>query len=256
MSSAPGPTPTPNAGAEPFSHDGGPIGVVVSHGFTGSPQAIRPWAQALADAGHSVRAPLLTGHGTTWQDMNTTRWPQWYAVVDAAFRELREQCEQVFVAGLSMGGALVTRLAQDHGPRVAGIMLVNPAYRLDDVRLRALPVLQRLVPSLPGIADDIAKPGVSEGAYAKVPLRALHSQTQLWSQVVRDLPEVTQPLLLMRSRTDHVVPASSSALLLSRISSQDVTEIILEKSFHVATLDHDAPRIFEESVDFIQRLAH
>ncbi len=173
--------------AEPYVHDGGPIGVVVSHGFTGSVHGIRPWAEHLAAAGYTVRAPLLPGHGTTWQDLNTTRWPQWYAAVEEAFTDLRDRCQTVFVAGLSMGGALVTMLAQDHGPRVAGLILVNPAYRVDDPRMRALPVLQRVLPSLPGIGNDIKMPGVLEGAYDRIPLKALYSQTQFWSRVVRDL---------------------------------------------------------------------
>ena len=74
-------------GAEPFSADAGDVGVVVCHGFTGSPQSMRPWAQALAHEGHSVRLPLLPGHGTTWQDMNRTTWRQWYDEVDRAFAE-------------------------------------------------------------------------------------------------------------------------------------------------------------------------
>ena len=246
-------------GAEPYSHDGtgehARTGVVLSHGFTGSPASLRPWGQFLADAGYTVRVPRLPGHGTTWQEMNRTRWQDWYAAVDGAFRELHEQCDQVFVGGLSMGGALATRLAQDHGPRVKGLMLVNPAYKVDDIRLRALPVLQTVLPSLPGIGNDIRKAGEDEICYDRIPLKALFSQTRLWASVVRDLPEVTQPVMLWHSIEDHIVPTSSSELFLSRVSSTDVTETVLHDSYHVATLDHDAPRIFEESVQFIERLS-
>jgi carboxylesterase len=242
-------------GAEPFSHDGSRVGVVVLHGFTGSPKSMRPWAEHLAGQGYTVRLPRLPGHGTTWQEMNRTRWEDWYAAAEGAFCELRGRCDRVFVAGLSMGAALATRIAEEHGPRVSGLVLVNPAYRVDDVRLRALPVLKGLVPSLPGIGNDIKKTGQDEGCYDRIPLKALFSQTQLWAAIVRDLPEVTQPVLVLRSSVDHVVPASSSRLLLSRISSEDVTEIVLHDSYHVATLDNDAPRIFDESVAFIERLS-
>ncbi len=68
-------------GAEPFSHDGGTVGVVLCHGFTGTPQSLRAWAEALAAAGHSVRLPRLPGHGTTWPEMNTTTWRDWYGEV-------------------------------------------------------------------------------------------------------------------------------------------------------------------------------
>lgn len=243
-------------GAEPFSHDGGEVGVVVCHGYTGTPQGVRPWASALADAGYTVRLPRLPGHGTTWQELGRTRWQDWYAAVDAPFRELHERCSQVFVAGLSMGGLLATKLALEHGPRVAGLMLVNPIFKHDNKALVALPVLRHLVPSLAGIANDIKKTdGERELGYTRNPLRAMHSQTLLWAEVSRDLPEITQPVLLMHSREDHVVPPLSSAWFLSRISSTDVTEIWLENSFHVATLDNDAPLIHDESVAFIERLS-
>lgn len=241
-------------GAEPFHHSGSRTGFLLCHGFTGSPVSMRPWAEHLADRGMTVSLPLLPGHGTTWQQMNRTTWTQWYATLERAFVRLRDACDTVFVGGLSMGGALVTRIAQQHGADVAGIVLVNPAIKVEDPRLKALPVLQRVVPSLAGIGNDISKPGQSEGAYDRIPLKALHSQTRLWAEVIRDLPSVTQPVLLLRSAVDHVVPASSSALLLSRISSTDVTEVILQESFHVATLDNDAPRILAETDAFVERL--
>lgn len=241
-------------GAEPYSHDGGEVGVVVCHGYTGTPQGLRPWAEHLAAAGYTVRLPRLPGHGTTWRQLAGTRWPDWYAAVDSEFRDLHETCREVFVAGLSMGGLLATKLAIEHGPRVAGLMLVNPVFAHDNRLLPLLPYLRHVVPSLPGVVGDIKKPGVRELGYDRNPLQAMHSQRQLWAEVVRDLPDVTQPVLLLHSREDHVVPPMSSALLLSRISSSDVTEIWLENSFHVATLDNDAPLIHDESVRFIERL--
>jgi carboxylesterase len=243
------------SGAEPFTHDGGDIGVLLSHGFTGSPQSMRPWAEHLAAEGFTVRLPRLPGHGTTWQELNRTRFEDWYAVVDAELTDLTGRCSKVVVGGLSMGGTLVTRLAEQRGGDVAGLMLVNPAFRTEDRRLVALPLIKGLVPSVPAIGNDVRKEGVTELAYSRTPLKALHSLVRAWDDVVHDLPQVTQPLLLMRSAVDHVVPASSSALLLSRISSKDVTEVILEDSYHVATLDHDAERIFQLSAEFARRVA-
>jgi len=241
-------------GAEPFSHDGSDVGVLLVHGFTSTPQSLRPWAEHLAEAGYTVRLPRLPGHGTTWQEMNRTEWSDWYATVDATFRELLARCRTVVVAGLSMGGALALQLAQNHGPRVAGLVLVNPAVKFEDPRLVMLPVLKHLVGALPGIANDIKKADATELAYTKTPLKAGHSQVVAWRTIIRDLPEVTQPVLLLHSPQDHVVPASSSALVLSKISSEDVQESLLENSYHVATLDNDAPLIFAESVKFIERL--
>jgi carboxylesterase len=242
-------------GAEPFAHDGSRVGVLLCHGFTGTPQSLRPVARHLAEAGLTVRLPRLPGHGTTWQDMNRTRWEDWYAAVDVAFRELRQRCDAVVVFGLSMGGTLATRLAEEHGRKVCALALVNPIYVLRDWRLRTLPVLAHVLPSMPGIASDIKKAdGERELAYERVPLKALRSQQELWRLTVRDLPQVTQPLLLLRSAVDNVVPAESSELLLARVSSTDVTEVVLEDSFHVATLDNDAQRVLDETMAFITRV--
>jgi len=242
-------------GAEPFTEPGDGLGFLLCHGFTGSPQSLRGWAEHLAAAGHAVSLPRLPGHGTTWREMNRTTWHDWYATVDAAFAELRAGCDSVVVCGLSMGGALSLRLAQQHGPDVDGLVLVNPAVRIEDPKLFALPALRRVLGSVPGIANDIKKPGQNEGAYDRTPLNALSSMLELLSAVRADLPKVTQPLLVLRSAEDHIVPASNTRIVLEGVSSTDATERVLADSFHVATLDNDAPTIFEETVRFAERVS-
>jgi carboxylesterase len=229
-------------------------GILLSHGFTGSPRSMRPFGEHLAAEGFGVAVPRLPGHGTDWREMNTTRWQDWYAVLDNELERLRKEHDRVFVAGLSMGGCLVLRLAEQHDADISGVILVNPSVRTDDKRAVLLPVLQRLVPSFPGISNDIKKPGVDEGAYDRMPLKALHSLSQLWQVTREDLAKVTQPVLLFRSTVDHVVEPSSGRTILASISSRDVTETLLEDSYHVATLDNDAPRIFADSTEFIHRL--
>ena len=239
--------------AEPWSHDGSDVGVLVLHGFTGSPKSVRPWGQELAGQGWSVRVPRLPGHGTRWQEMNVTTWQDWYAEAERAFDELAARSRVVYVMGLSMGGSLTLRLAQQRGSDIAGIALVNPAVHTERPDRHLLPLLQRFIPSFPGISNDIAKEGVDEGAYDRIPLRAAHSMSQLWSLVKSDIHKVSQPLILFRSRQDHVVEPSNAAFILSHVSSADVTEVILERSFHVATIDHDAPIIIDGSIDFVRR---
>ncbi|MFI2639709.1 alpha/beta hydrolase [Streptomyces sp. NPDC018610] len=242
-------------GAEPFRHEGGEVGVLLCHGFTGSPQSLRPWAGYLAERGLTVSLPLLPGHGTRWEDMQITGWQDWYAEVDRELRALRERCAHVFVAGLSMGGALALRLAAKHGDAITGIVVVNPANKVHGLSAYALPVARHLVRTTKGIASDIAKEGAAELGYDRVPLHAAHSLRNFFRMLDGELPQVTQPLLVLRSPQDHVVPPADPARILSRVSSLDVTEVLLEHSYHVATLDNDADRIFEESYAFVGRLA-
>ena len=242
------------SGAEPYSADGGDVGVVVVHGFTGSPKSMRPWAEHLAQAGLTVRLPRLPGHGSHWRDMAVTRWDDWYAAVDVAFTELSGRCSHVFVMGLSMGGALCLRLAENHGGAVSGIVLVNPAVHSENKAMLLLPVLKSVVPTLPGVINDIAKPGQDEGGYERMPLKPLYSMNQGWSQVKADIAKVDQPLLVFHSPRDHVVEPSNTAWILGHVSSRDVTDRELPNSFHVATLDNDAPAIFTGSLEFVHRL--
>lgn len=239
--------------AEPFSAAGGRTGVLLLHGFTGSTAALRPWAHAVAADGYAVELPRLAGHGTSWQELNKTRWQDWYAGATTALTLLTERCDEVFVGGLSMGGCLALRLAEEREADVTGLILVNPIVISQRKTLLALPVLKRLVPSVGGIANDIKRPGVTEHAYDRTPLHALDSQRELWRVTREDLAKVTAPLVLFRSVEDHVVEPLSSQMIVQRVSSRDVTERVLDDSYHVATLDNDAPAIIEGSLEFIRK---
>ena len=243
-------------GAEPFSSDGGPVGVLLCHGFTGSPQSMRPWAEHLAAAGLTVSLPRLPGHGTRWQELNLTRWEDWYAEVDRALTGLSSRCEQVFVMGLSMGGTLAIRLAEQRPGDVAGLVLVNPSLLTTRPDRHLLPLLQLLLPSWTPIGSDIKKPGVTELAYDRLPLKASYSLSKLWIATRSDLAKVVQPILIFRSSQDHVVEPDSCVLLKDKVSSTSVREVVLENSYHVATLDNDAETIFAGSLDFVRTLTH
>jgi carboxylesterase len=242
--------------ARPELTGGRSVGVLLVHGYTGSPASLKPWARALAEHGYAVEVPLLPGHGTRWQDLNRVRWTEWYDEAEAAFDRLRAGCDAVVVGGLSVGGALALRLAEERADEVAGLVLVNPFVSSVRTELQALPVLKYVVPALRGIVNDIRKPGQDEHGYRRLPLKGLAEVTALWKVMVPELSLVTQPLLYFRSEDDHVIDPSSAATVLNGIGSTDVTERTLSESYHVATLDHDAELIFTESADFVARVTH
>lgn len=251
----------PLAHAEPFyaegraDNGGKRIGVLLSHGFTGSPASMRPWGEYLAELGYAVSVPRLPGHGTTWQEMNRTGFADWYAELEREFETLKARTDTVVVGGLSMGGALALWLAANHPRDVAGVVVVNAAVSSQNKQLLAVPALKWVLPSMAAIGGDIKKQGVTESAYDRTPLKAVHSMMRGWKQVRADLPKVTVPVLIFRSAVDHVVDEQSTRDIQAGVSSRDVTERVLANSFHVATLDNDAPQIFEESAAFIVRVA-
>ncbi|CAN5329757.1 alpha/beta fold hydrolase [soil metagenome] len=238
-------------GADPFSFDGGPVGILLIHGFTGTPQSLRPWGEHLAAEGYTISCPRLPGHGTVLADMNLTRWPDWYGCVERVLEELLGRCSEVFVAGLSMGGTLAIRLAEQHGEDLSGVVLVNPSLGTERKDIALVKILAKVVPSWKGMSNDIKKPGAREVAYPRVPLKATVSLQELWATTAADLAKVDLPILTFRSTQDHVVEPLSGRLLLDGVRSTDVTERLLHDSYHVATLDNDAEQIFTESAAWI-----
>ena len=249
------------AGAEPQSIPARPeltggrrIGVLLTHGFTGSPGSMRAWGEHLAELGYAVEVPRLPGHGTDWRDLNTRSWKDWYAEVERVFEQLVAENDAVVVAGLSMGGALSLRLAADHADQVSGVVVVNPIVATKRFDVKLLPVMKHLVPALKGIGSDIKKVDAVEQSYLHTPLKAIHTLFQALKLLIPDLAKVTAPLLYLRSTEDHVVDEVSEPIILRQVGSTDVTVVRLENSYHVATLDNDAQQIFEASAAFVARV--
>lgn len=238
-------------GAEPFSHRGDGTGALLCHGFTGSPQSMRPWAEHLAAAGMTVELPRLPGHGTSWQDMSATTSDHWFAEVEAALLRLHRDCDDVFVMGISMGGCLALRLAAAHPDKVAGVVLVNPSLVMENPLLPLAPLLKRVLPTTKGLGNDINKPNAHEVGYDRVPTAAAATLPRLWRATRRGIPTVDVPILAYRSVEDHVIGPRSLRMLDSKAVTT-VTVRTLRHSYHVATLDHDAATIFEGSLAFVR----
>lgn len=240
-------------GCEPWSADGGPHGVLVLHGFTGSPQSMRGLAEAFAAAGFAVDLPLLPGHGTSVDDLVETSWDDWSSAAEAAYEALAAQCERVVVAGLSMGGSLTAWLASRH-PEIAGIVCVNPAVSIPAEIASALQeMLDGGVDRIPAIGGDVADPEGREKAYDATPVAAMLSLAAAARAFGDELGRIACPVLIMTSPQDHVVEPSNSDLLAAGVSGP-VERVTLERSYHVATLDYDKDLINERAVEFARRV--
>jgi carboxylesterase len=241
-------------GAEPLSADGGPIGCLVIHGFTGNPSSMRPIAEAMVEAGHAVEMPRLPGHGTTVEDMNTTSWSDWTGEVESAYQRLAGRCDKIVAMGLSMGGTLTAWIGAEHR-EMAGLVFINAAAEASE-EMRA--GLQAMIDGgeayMDGIGSDVADPDVTESAYAKVPLAPLVSMLGGVADLQDRLAGITAPALIMTSPQDHVVAPSASDHLAATLGGP-VERVTLERSYHVATIDYDRDLIVERIRDFVGRVA-
>lgn len=243
-------------GAEAWSHAAdGARGALVLHGFTGNPGSMRGLAEAFADAGYDVELPRLPGHGTTIDDMLTTRWADWSGEADRAYKSLADRCRSVVVAGLSMGGSLTLWLAGQHH-EIAGIVCINPATQPQPPEI--VDILEAMLVGgttiMPGIGSDIADPAAHETAYEGTPLPCLIDFVDSGLAVIAPTyASLRMPLLLLNSPQDHVVEPAQSEFLATHYGGP-LERVRLERSYHVATQDYDKDIIFAESVAFANRV--
>ena len=244
------------AGCEAWSHvAGSSIGVLVVHGFTGTPASVRGIAEAMAGVGYDVELPRLPGHGTAVDDMLTTDWSDWFGEVTRAVERLTSRVSHVVAMGQSMGGTLALRAALDH-PAIAALVCINPLTRVRDAETMAMldDLLEDGISVVPGAGSDIADPDSSDIAYAGTPIAPLKSLLRDGVAPIADqYGEITVPLRLFTSRNDHVVDPADSEYLAASYGGA-VEHTWLERSFHVATRDYDRDLVVAESLAFVARV--
>ena len=228
------------------------VGVLLVHGFTGSPASMRPWAEYLNQKGYTVRVPLLPGHGTKPEDLNEVTWDQWPAKVEAELDELFKSCSKVFICGLSMGGGTTLNVATRLSKKLSGIILVNPMIHVAFIGPEVAYFLSRFQKLRKSVGDDIKRPGVTEWGYDALPTRGVYQLLKMLKYTRSLLHDVTVPMQLFHSVDDHTLPVSNTEIIMKSVGSRIKQRIELTNSYHVATLDYDAEIIFENSKIFIE----
>ena len=242
----------PGAGAYWF--EGNEVGCLLIHGFTGTPQNVRPLADYLARRGRAVAAPRMPGHGTTAADLDSTGPEDWLAAAEQALTELRDRCSTVFVAGISMGGTITLELARRHSDLPGVVVMAAPVLPLDALepvvndpnRPASIPAPWATVGVL---TEDVGVGGI---AYLEMPLGALERGMQLMTDVREGLGDVTVPMLLIYGDADQIVDKANGPFVLGQISSSDKRLLPLSDSSHEVTLDIDRERVMVEVYDFIR----
>jgi carboxylesterase len=240
-------------GSEPISYvSKSDIGILISHGFTSTPDSFRYIANRLGEAGFNVEVPRLSGHSSRWQDLNNTKYEDWINDLKSALAALRKRADKIFVMGLSMGGTLALRLAQLN-PDIIGVIVINHAIFLGNPAVFLVPLLRFIIKSTPAIAGDIKDPSAKELAYDRSPTEGVYQMTRLIKKVKKDFGLIKMPSLIFKSRDDHILPVKNATYTYSKIPSNDKELIWLDNSYHVATMDFDKDLIIEKTIYFINR---
>ena len=230
------------------------IGVLLVHGFTGSPASMRPWGEFLNSHGYTVRVPLLPGHGTKPEDLNKVKWDEWPAKVVFELSELQKTCDTIFLVGLSMGGSTVLNVTIDNNEAIKGLILVNPMIHVRGIPVEVGFFLSRFQKMRTSVGDDIKRPGVTEWGYDALPTRGVYQLLKMLRITRRNLGKITVPVQLFHSVDDHTLPVSNTDIILEGLGSLIKNRIELVNSYHVATMDYDQELIFHNSLQFIEGL--
>lgn len=240
---------------EPFFFAGDSVGVLLIHGFTGTPREMRPLGEALAKKGRTVLGIRLPGHGTRPEDLRRVSWQDWAEAVAQGAAVLREQCKQVFLCGLSLGGVLALYEAVQRSPD--GLIVMASPYRITDIRLRFLWLLKWIFPYVgnkPSDPRDL-EADTEQASYSWYPVVAVEELVQAIQAMAARLSEVRCPALLIYSRADPTVPPDHGWWIYHHLGSRDKTIHWLTRSGHVIPEDVEREEVFEQVHRFIQRVA-
>ena len=241
--------------AEPFLFLGDQTGILLVHGFTGSPFEMHAMGEYLAAQGHTVLGIRLPGHATQQRDLPRMRWPDWLNAVEDGYHILHSAGRQVVIMGLSMGGIL-TLTAAARLP-FAGAVAMSAPYALPaDPRLPYARVLSWLVPAVPKDTNDWQDPTVAVGhvEYPEHPTRSIAELRDLLVVMRSGLAQIRCPMLLIQSRNDRVVTPDNMERIYKELGTADKTMFWVEKSGHVITRDLECQRVFEAAEDFVRRV--
>lgn len=202
-------------------------GVLLVHGFGTSPAELRDFGAHLHAHGHAVLGMRLPGHGTSWLDMETRSRADWLAAVRGHISILSALCERVVVIGFSTGGALALLAAAEPQPKLAGVAAVAAPVVVSDKNINYLKyaaVVHHAIRWLPGLRNVLRLypygTQTPDTVYKFVPVDGLNQLRLLIAELLKNLKNVTLPVLVVQGLSDKTVIAKSAAEIFTRLGSE------------------------------------
>jgi carboxylesterase len=243
---------------EPFHYGHGGeapsrTGVLLVHGWSGTPAEMRGLGEYLAGQGVTVQGVLLPGHGADPRELLRTRWQHWAAEVGQALARLQASCDTVFVGGLSMGAVLALYMGATTPRPLAGVIALAPPIYFKDWRITALPLIKvgvRWHTKGPSSLED-PEAVARLWHYPRLPTESIYQMTRLARETRRVLPRLRAPLLVMQGRHDTTIHPGCGAYVYEHAGSADKTLTYFERSGHILTEDVEREAVWAGISDFI-----
>lgn len=227
--------------------------VLLIHGYTGSPANMLPVARIINAAGYTVCVPRLRGHGTSIEDMQKATWRDWTGDLEAYARELKKQYSHLYIAGLSMGGALTLYLASlglaDKAVTMAAAIKLRHG--------RSAPFSKVLWPFVPVIGGDgPRRPRENflndyDIGYVGNPTRKVGDLLHVIKLAIASLADIKCPILIFSPQLDRTVDPMSANIIYDGVSSAQKEIVPLQRSTHVCTLDVQYEEMADRILEFL-----
>ncbi len=264
----------------------GKTGVLLVHGLTGTPTEMKQFGKVIARQGFTVACPEMAGHCSSIEALTQTKWLDWYQSIEVAFDALKEECEHVFIAGLSMGALIALMVAAKRKKQVAGVILLSTTFFYDgwNVSKFKQKVLLPIVLYSPlkyflqweetapyGIKDERTRALVhailenrdSQAAdkigYFKTPATVILVSVRLIKATKKTLKEVISPTLIVHSTEDDMASLKNAHYTQANIAAETVETFFVDDTYHVLTLDKRKEDVAKRAALFckeqVQKLA-
>jgi len=240
--------------AKPFFYKGNEIGIILTHGFSSTPQEMRGLGEYLhKEFGYSTFGVLLAGHGTSPADLAQTEMIDWYKSLRIVYHSAREICKKIILIGHSMGGTLSLILAANES--VDGIVsLCTPVkveYFMQDY-LNFISGLIRYFPRRKEEREIMDKYHLVN--YRRTSLKAVEHLLDLMVVAKEEMPKVTAPIFTITAGKDKRVPLYNADMIRQLVKSE-VKEDYFAKDAHHTILFSDVKEIvFEKIQTFIKSI--
>lgn len=236
------------------------------HGFSAAPAEINWLGEHLHQTlGITTYTPRLAGHGTTPEDMRRMRWRDWYMSVRDGYELLANQCDHVYIAGISMGGLLTLLLASAQDTQPAGLAVIATPVVYTHNRVAQAQLLKWFIrmkdmpdnSSLPGIVrEEQERRGedvIGRTHYNRWSISAVAELHDLTLAVRDNLETVSAPLTMIFAENDHSVSLESADVIQQTVQSSVIEKYTLSNCGHIITQDIERDDAFEIVEDFFRR---
>ncbi|MEI7891048.1 MAG: alpha/beta fold hydrolase [bacterium] len=233
-------------------------GVLLVHGWTSTPYEVRRLGKYLNENGYTTMGIKLAGHGTVSSDLEKVIWQDWLENVRVGYFELKKTCDQVYIAGTSIGGDLALIFAEQQRD-VSGLILMATPYQLrfEKIGMLFVQILlkmkkkyrKKFYPPTFGLSTTITR----LISYQTYPTKSLLQAFEVVCQMRKNISNIVVPVLIMQSTHDHIIQKNSMENIFNKISSKVKKKIYIKKAYHTFISDIKNEHIFEDILNFIEK---